>query len=326
MRDLCLRAIAASRDERQIDILLEVFGGSDEGGQLLARAMAAARVDSAVRYLLAGAPKLTRDAPAHALLRQFAGALSPATRKAGYDWVRANWPQGPSNGDGERYWETLFRLDRDRARTDVIPYYGQRYNRTDRYDLYVLVLLLAHAGPSEQVANAVRQWRKTPDEFLDSHRRRILVCSDPARELDAYVAGIEAQFKSGKRPDQLPYLVRALVEHIPHQSVKQLRRFANDRRLRGLMGRGARLRIVHWLVRQRDEQAGKILTRWLAEEDQYARKYLIDGLSRYQAGRELLLKVRPGIKLPPLPKPVAPAAKPAAPSAASSSAPTCGRR
>ncbi|HUT14593.1 MAG TPA: HEAT repeat domain-containing protein [Thermoguttaceae bacterium] len=306
--EMYLRAIADSGDKRRIDILLQVLGGSEWGGKLLVKAMTPERAEPSIRELLAGSPKLARDAPLHMLLRELAAGLSPAVRKAGYDWLRAAWLAGPSNGDGEQYWETLFRLDPDRARREVIPYYGQRYNRTDRYDLYVLRLLLAHAGPCEEVAKAVREWRKTPDELLDFYCRRVLVCADPEGELEGYVADIEAQFKSGQRPDELPYLVRTLVEHIPRQSVKYLRRFANDRRLTGLMGEGTRKQIVGWLVGQQDEQAEKIVARWLAEEDQYAQRHLIDILARQgEFARGLLKKARPGIELPPLPLEKAPA-------------------
>jgi len=119
-RNMCLDAIAGNPDERRIDVLLALLRWSNRRGDLLVRAMLADRVESVVRGLLAASPQFASsapplsDEPLPSLLHAFGERLSPATRKAGYDWIRAAWSRAGRKLPGELR-ETLFRLDPDRA-------------------------------------------------------------------------------------------------------------------------------------------------------------------------------------------------------------------
>ncbi len=277
-------AVIGNPDERKIDALLE-YGSAHLGmkpGYAVAGAAQAFTLDRAVRKmreLASDAAELDDRSLRYELILRFAEGLQEDLRSSSYAYIRAGWGKGPTNGDGEYYWDVLFRLDVAKARRQVMQYYN-----APRHRLYVLELLLKHAGPSEVVAASVRRWlAERPHSYRRLSKRMLtqlrvlLLRSDPASETAPTVERIASLILGSKvsteRPSytsELGHLVRALIQIETKDALVALLTYVHEPAVDDL----TRLRIVEWLVARRHPDLRKILARWMREENWLSKDHL----------------------------------------------------
>ena len=288
-------AIAASSDPRRIDYLLEQHPRKRIFTTVVVAAMTAERAPGVIRNLLSQRPKLRENELTHRLMQRFAVDLPEPLRKECYDYIRTNWPHGPSNGPGAEFWRTLLKLDGDRARRELARYLTEP---TDR--LYVVRVLYEFPGRSDEVAAAARQVLKQRSEirWIEPHLRMVLLCADPDRELQPYVAHLDSLLtqtdESGRvvGPQRRPVnsLVTGLLERVPQRAIAALRRYVTDTRVRDIV----RFHILEYLVRQRDPYAEDAVRAWLASPRSHLRIWVRDNLGRWgDHGRELAERLLP---------------------------------
>ncbi|HLL75877.1 MAG TPA: hypothetical protein VK421_11520 [Pyrinomonadaceae bacterium] len=285
-------AIVSSPDRRRIAALVGLRakrGQSDPrwDGSWARRIAGAADLEWAtpkIRELIKPEPPLYESGLLTALLWRFARQLPKDLQDTAYDYVRPRVKTGPKHLGGDAYWALLLLLDAERARAEIIPYFDQY-----EYSLDVVFLLRDHAGPSPQVARAVRRWVATDrGKEWPQYLYVILLKSDPRggvstvveyvdRELGAVRAG-----KSKRDSFFFHYFVDALRESDSAEAVQPLARYANER----LIHDTSRLKAVGWLVKRRYEGAPQIVARWLAEEDDYRRKWLLQAVEKGEWGEE----------------------------------------
>jgi hypothetical protein len=204
------------------------------------------------------------------LLSRFGGDLPKDTQLAAYEFVRSRWNKGPGNGDGERYWDVLLRIDVKRARKEIIPYFG---NKEEIYDGYIVEVLGQHAGPSPEVARAVKRWLRFVDEQEDhwfaTEMRILLLKSDPNGELQSTVQQIDKEIArqkarnatAGPLTGDLDRLITAIIAINSESAVQPLLRYVNNQQVSDL----TQIEIMEWLAARRYEQMPSICARWLAE-------------------------------------------------------------
>jgi hypothetical protein len=274
-RGALLSAISTCPDSRCIKLLLELqskFDNSRDGSWDRLLAMAADK-DWAVEQIAT----LTRtETLLHTstllflLLQRFGGELSGDTQLAAYEFVRSRWNKGPSNGDAERYWDVLLRIDVERARKEIIPYFG---NTEEIYDSSIVQLLGEHAGPSPRVARAVKTWLRLKevksDDWMVTQLRILLLKSDPRDELDATVAEIDRLISRKKAQNEragvlsgdLDRLITAVIAINTEKVEQPLLRYALDPMVSDL----TQVEIIEWLAARRYDQLPGIVAKWMTE-------------------------------------------------------------
>lgn len=296
-------AIAASPDPRRIDYLLEQHPRQRNLTKAVVAAMTAERAPQVIRYLLSERPKLGENELSHCLMQRFAADLPEALRTECYEYIRTGWPHGPSNGPGEEFWRTLLKLDGDRARRELARYLREP---TDR--LYVVRVLYEFPGRSDEVAAAAREVLKQDSEirWIEPHLRIVLLCADPDRELEPYVAHLDSLLAQtdesgrvvGPQRDPVNSLVTGLLERVPQRAIAALRRYVTDTRVRDIV----RFHILEYLVRQRDPHAEEAVHAWLASPRSHLRIWVRDNLGRWgDYGRELAGRLLPTTSRPSQP-------------------------
>lgn len=317
--DVYLAAIAESPDERRIDVLLELARQDRNLGQLVVKAMTPERVVPTIGQLLAERPRLESYGAPFLLIERFTDRLPEKLRRDAYDYIKNGWGRGPGHRgfDGGRYWRVLFKLDRERARREAIPYYWEHGPDSVPFNSPVVQLLYDFSSPSPEVAHAARQWlaqpRATPPHIQDFHDisllRMLLVRSDPDHELASYVRYIDqviAEIKAGEpkgwvsiRGDWLVHMdegLRGLIEalysdRVAAKAVADFRRWATE----GVISPRERVVLVEYLVRTSDPEAERIVRHWMTVEDKYARSDLLKTLSGLgEPGQAILEKLRAG--------------------------------
>ena len=293
-----LDAIVRSPDRRRIAALVGLRakrGQSDprwEGGSWARRIAGAADLEWAtpkIRELIKPEPPLYESSLLTELLWRFAPQLPKDLQDTAYDYVRPRVKRGPKHLGRDAYWALLLSLDPERARAEIIPYFDQY-----EYSLDVVFLLRDHAGPSPQVARAVRKWVATEKgKDWPEYLYVTLLKSDPEGGLGTVVEYVDrelAAIRAGtsKRDSFFfHYFVDALRETNSDDAVQPLARYANER----LIHDSSRLKAVEWLVKRRYDGAPQIVARWLAEEDEYGRKWLRQAVEKGEwgeAGRRVL--------------------------------------
>jgi hypothetical protein len=282
-RGALLSAISVCPNIRRIKLLLELqskFGNShvETWDWLLATA---ADKDWAVEQIaaLTRTETVLRDSNLlYYLLQRFGGELSGDTQLAAYEFVRSRWTKGPGNGDGERYWDVLLRIDVERARKEIIPYFG---DTKEIHDFYIVKLLGEHAGPSPRVARAVKTWLRVKeglkegskevksDDWMVTQLRILLLKSDPGGELDATVAEIDRLISRKKAQNEragvlgsdLDLLITAVIAINSEKAEQPLLRYALDPRVSDL----TQVEIIEWLAARRYDQLPSIVAKWMTE-------------------------------------------------------------
>ena len=286
-------AIVRSPDRRRIATLVGLrakrgqSGARWEGGGWARRIAEAADREWAtpkVRELIKAGPPLYESGLLTELLWRFARELPKDLQDAAYDYVRPRVKTGPKHLGRDAYWALLLSLDPERARAEIIPYFDQH-----QYSLDVVFLLRDHAGPSPQVARAVRKWVATEDgRDWPEYLYVLLLKSDPRGGLGTVVEYVDrelAAVRAGKSKRDtffFHYFVDALRETNSDDAVQPLARYANER----LIHDSSRLKAVEWLVKRRYEGAPQVVARWLAEEDEYSRKWLRQAVEKGEWGDE----------------------------------------
>jgi hypothetical protein len=270
-----LEAISSTSDNRRIKVLLALhakFGDSLEGDwdRLLATAADREWAVEQIAKLTRNDSILRTSSLLFYLLSRFGGDLPKDTQLAAYEFVRSRWNKGPGNGDGERYWDVLLRIDVERARKEIIPYFG---NKEEIYDGYIVEVLGQHAGPSPEVARAVKRWLRFVDEQEDhwfaTEMRILLLKSDPNGELQSTVQQIDKEIARQKARNEtagpltgdLDRLITAIIAINSESAVQPLLRYVNNQQVSDL----TQIEIMEWLAARRYEQMPSICARWLAE-------------------------------------------------------------
>ena len=283
-----LDAIVLNSDPRRINLLIELQAKRGERSTFRqvgwARLIAdAAELDWAavkIRELLKADPPLDSEGLLESLLWRFTAELPRDVRATAYDYIRRHWREGPNTHlGGEAYWDLLLCLDAERARAEIIPYFEK-----DEYSLYVVLLLKEHAGPSAQVAGAVRRWLTTDaGKGWPDYMYILLLKSDPQgglRPMVAYIDGRVAEYGAQKSEDDLGAYVQAMLEINSAEAVQPLARYANEQVISDI----ARLDIIEWLVKRRYEKVPHIVARWLAKEPDYRRSWLLQKVTKNEWG------------------------------------------
>ena len=216
-----------------------------------------------IRDAIAGGVKVSTYSRVFYLLERFAPDLPEKLRQPSYSLIRQTWPGGPGNGDGETYFDLLLRVDRERARREIISYYA-----TD--DLYTVELLDKYKGPSREVAAAVQKWMATESErqrsLYGKHLQRLLLFSDPEGELQPALKRIRELLRKQRKPeswDELDTMTRAVLELNSPKAADDLADFVTQ----PAIPIETRYQIVDWLVRRRYQSLPKIFAWWLREDD-----------------------------------------------------------
>jgi len=270
-----LEAISSNSDDRRIKVLLELrakLGDSNEGDwdRLLATAADREWAVEQIATLTRNDTILRTSSLLFYLLSRFGGDLPGDTQMAAYEFVRSRWNKGPGNGDGERYWDVLLRIDVERAQKEIIAYFG---NKKEIYDGYIVRLLDQHAGPSPVVARAVKRWLQLVDEREDhwfaTQMHILLLKSDPNGELQATAQQIDQEIARKKARNEtagpltgdLDRLITAIIEINSESAVQPLLRYVNNQQVCDL----TQIEIMEWLAARRYEQMPSICARWLVE-------------------------------------------------------------
>ena len=261
-------AIVGSTDERRIEALLglqQVIKGLPdyEWDQMLAKAATPEWAFQQIRDAIAASVTVSTYSRVFYLLNRFASHLPEKLRQPSYNLVRQTWPGGPGNGDGETYFDMLLRIDRERARREIIPYYATE-------DLYTVELLNKYAGSNRMVADAARKWmaEATPrqKEFYEKDLRHLILFSDPETELKPTLERIRAFLRTQTKPDsgdELDSATRAVIELDSPATADNLADFATQ----PAIPIETRFDILDWLARRRYQSLPKIFAWWLREDD-----------------------------------------------------------
>ena len=141
--------------------------------------VAAAHLAGPARFdrLLADEPRLSREGLLYGLLDRFA-ADAPAAAHRGLRLRARQYRYGPSNGDGQVYWDLLLRLDLQRAHHELIGYFG----RMARPAGFPRLRPVHRVAPGEvrhsgEVVDAIGKWLN----HLDNLDRRLGPGSEPVR-------------------------------------------------------------------------------------------------------------------------------------------------
>jgi hypothetical protein len=279
-----LTAISAHPDRRRIAVLTTYFRNfkeneiSDSHYKLLADAVDLEWASEQVPLLLAKEKWLSTGSQLYFILYRFAGELPQEQRAACYDHIRHYWPKGPTNGDGERYWELLVRLEPKRARHEIIPYFKE-YDS----DLYVVRILEENPYSSEEIAAVVREWlakiNRRDYELMGDNLRALLLISAPDKELNPtlkYIDSVIVKLKKSslknlrELEEEANYLIEAILKLDLDSAVETLAGYVHNQEIDDLL----RLDIIRWLVKRRYERLPEIVARWLTEEDEYRQKWL----------------------------------------------------
>lgn len=275
-----LEAIAASPDLRRIDALLQLRTAQDGSwydpwGLYLSEAATPEWAFQQIRAAIVTNATISTFALPYSLvfdlLGRFGEELPTSLRAPAYDLVRRSWPKGPSNGDGETFFDVLLRIDRERARGDLISYYGRpespRWPDDRSYNLYVVELLDKYKGPSPAVAVAARKWLIDSrfDEWDVKMLERLILFSDPEHEVKPTLEKIKGLLRTQKEPhdlDELDTLVKAVLELGLPETADDLANFAVQPTVPIL----TRFQIVNWLVQRRHPALPEIFAWWLRSD------------------------------------------------------------
>jgi hypothetical protein len=216
------------------------------------------------------------------LLDRFAKELPQSLCLAAYNHIHHYWPKGPTNGDGERYWDLLIRIDPKRARHEILPYFNQI-----ECDLYVVRVLEKNASPSEEIAQITRKWlttiKKHEYELYGTNLRILLLKSAPKTELTNTINLINNHLKRLKTnpkikksfyPNPIQKEVDDLLESILQldldESVESLVNWVHQENITDIL----RFHIIEWLVKHQYKQLPVVLARWLKKEPEYLQNWV----------------------------------------------------
>jgi hypothetical protein len=272
-----VEAIAHSPDVRRIDALMELRGLPEVGTDWIwAKALSETATPEWAFQQIKEQVAAKADASTYlllfALLDRFALELPQELREPVYNRIRQQWTKGPSNGEGEQYYDLLLRVDAVRARRELITYYGTPEDPrwpAGTYDYCVVASLDKYKGPSPEVAEAARKWlaelSPRQNRIFGPQLRRVLLFADPARELKPTMARIQELLGSQKEADwhdELDVLVTAVLELNADAATEDLAEFATRKPIEI----STRLRILDWLVARRYPGLPEIVAWWLREE------------------------------------------------------------
>lgn len=270
-----LDAISVSSDPRRLQTLLALRnkpGEPYEWARLLTTA-----ADKA--WALPEIERLTEQDTAPTLyhlffnlLNRFAAELPPALRKSSYALIRRHWRVGPTNGDGEKYWDLLLKLNTEQAREEIIPYYASEA-------IYVVALLNQHATPSPLVAMAVKRWLLSLREAADADGNRyntlqlkiLLLKSDPEGALQSTLQSIDTWVADTKPKAQFfPFgsydgeqLIKTIIAMDANstEALTGLVRYVHE----PAISRLTQIDIILWLAKRRYAGLPQIIARWRRE-------------------------------------------------------------
>ncbi|QEH35929.1 hypothetical protein OJF2_44860 [Aquisphaera giovannonii] len=302
-----LEAIAGNPDERRIEALREYrddLGRRHPASErsipwpaVLAGAATRGWAVDRIRDLAREAPPLDPNAPGDSLpfrlIGRFAGELPPDAAKVAYDYLVMQSPHGPTNGD--RIWDVLFRLDPPRARREVLAHFDGPTGPKADFNIYVVMLLEKHAGPSPEVARAARTWleKESLAPYFRRAVREILLRADPDREVKPAVEHVDRLLAEHARKGEVVpaqgdvhRLVLALGEVDSREADDALARYAFDRTI----PESIRALALASLVKHDRPGTPALAARWLAEASppmrEYVRKQARDSWG--EPGRRLL--------------------------------------
>ncbi len=277
-----LWGIGASPDKRRIDFVMEYKRSTRDSDSLdwnhilaaaATREWAAQQIGELVQQSMRA--NSFYDSLFDNLLQRFAPVLPENLQSPVYSRLRQIWPKGPSNGDGERIWDLLIRIDGKRARHDLISFYDEPEDPRwpgKTYDLYVVFLLERYKEPNAEVAEAARKWLAalTPrrDELFGSRLKVVLLHSDPQKELGPTLDRIRELIRENKpkRPlgwgDELQVLVKAVQELKSDAAAEAIAEFATKPPIPDI----TRYSGIQWLVQRRHPKLPSIIAWWLANE------------------------------------------------------------
>ncbi len=305
-----LDAIAGHSDDRRIEVLVEYrdvlerrwpgIGRSIPWPRLLTQAATRDWAVGQIRDLAREAPpfdpRYNFDVLPYRLIDRFAGTLPPDAATVAYDYLRAQDPLGPRNG--ERIWDLLLRLDPPRARREILPYFDSIKSQAFDFNVYVVMLLVKHAGPSAELAREARTW--LAKDNLDAGFRRdirvILLRADPAHEVKPAVESIDRllaeQTRKGEKvpfQGEVHHLVLALGEVGTKEADDALARYVFERPIPD----GIRALVLESLAKHDYPGTPTLLARWLAEESPSMRDHVRKKAAEQwgESGRRLLERV-----------------------------------
>ena len=288
----CAEAIVASGDERRTYVLLDYrdrelrAGGrtwSSRGlwNKRIAEAATPAWAARKIVELIEEEPRPTLAELEHSLffrlVERFAGELPDWVGKIAYPLL-ADYSVAPQDHFGEKLWDVLLRFDPARARREIIPHLLPPGDSGP--NILVVNLLVRHAGPSPELAEAVRKCLTTNNDLPEFYRaplQGVLVQAAPKDEwnsavqrIDRWLAGQQGR-EVAERPDEaILWLLGALNAVELDDVVPHLERYAFERALPD----GLRLNVLLSLAGRRHPRCAELVARWLPQEISSMRRYL----------------------------------------------------
>jgi len=268
-----LPAMAGSADARRIEALLELWalphGVSDRQWiWALAKAATPEWAFQQIREAIATNAEINRFSLAFLLLNRFAAELPVDLRQPAYDQIIRTWPNEPGTNRRDEelvrdYYDVLLRIDRERARKELIEHYRGR-------SLDSVYMLDKYAGPSRMVAEAARKWLAEASardkEIYGMDLKHLILFSDPDIELKPTLNRIRALLRIQTKPegwDELDTLTRAVIELNLPTAADDLADFATQ----PAIPIETRYNILDWLVKRRHPALPGIFAWWLREDD-----------------------------------------------------------
>jgi hypothetical protein len=285
-----LEAVVVNPDPRRASFLDEYgkiyreTARRDEAGwdRLLARAAGTSWAAKKLRESLVGDLSLWESRLPYMLLERFAETLPADVAAAGYGYVYAQGQQGgiySLDEDGVEHWKLLFRLDRERALSDIVALHKNRPP-----DAALLSLLIERAAaPDARLAKAAARWLsdvyRPGAQFKNVPLHVLMLKSSPDAHLPTVVGRVHKlvgvspryDFDEPARPDEIEMLIATLLDIEPahitnaqtramHQSA--LTMYAGARTVATPM----RLNILKWMAKNKHPDLPKVIARWLAAE------------------------------------------------------------
>ncbi|HEX5705881.1 MAG TPA: hypothetical protein VFX96_01195 [Pyrinomonadaceae bacterium] len=250
--------------------------------RMLARAADAGWATEKLRERLVGNLILYEYYLPYMLLERFAAELPPDVVAAGYGYVYAQGQQGGIyiiNDGGVEHWKLLWRLDRERALSDIVALHEKKPP-----DAALLSLLIKRTvAPDARLAEAAEGWLsdvyRPGGQFKNVGLHALRLKSSPDEHLPTVVGrlhklvGVSPRyyFDEPARPDEVETLLAAMVEIEPSHITNAHTRAMHESALvmyanRRAIAADARLGILDWMARQRHPELPKVLARWLVEE------------------------------------------------------------